>query len=204
MSPSPLRYPLRWSIERLEAMGSNVLLIRPGYSRMHGVRTNQNVVNLTWDDAREIEIESGVISLAVPTFSAPGSAEYRDRNWQTRVTGATASYFAINNETLAEGNPFSEHEVAQRSRVAVLGDTVWNELFDRYGSRVRQSEIGHYRVRQRRTKPVGNVGSETRRAEGIPGHVQSDSDKRQRRRILRAPAQAGQAGKATRSGAFVG
>ena len=117
--------------ERLEAMGTNVLLIRPGYSRMHGVRTNQNVVNLTWDDARELENESGVISLAVPTFSAPGSAEYRDRNWQTRVTGATASYFAINNETLAGGNPFSEHEVAQRSRVAVLGDTVWNELFDR-------------------------------------------------------------------------
>ncbi len=117
--------------ERLEAMGTNVLLIRPGYSRMHGVRTNQNVVNLTWDDARELEDESGVISLAVPTFSAPGSAEYRDRNWQTRVTGATASYFAINNETLAGGKPFSEHEVAQRSRVAVLGDTVWNELFDR-------------------------------------------------------------------------
>ncbi len=117
--------------ERLEAMGTNVLLIRPGYSRMHGVRTNQNVVNLTWDDARELENESGVISLAVPTFSAPGSAEYRDRNWQTRVTGATASYFAINNETLARGDPFSEHEVAQRSRVAVLGDTVWNELFDR-------------------------------------------------------------------------
>ncbi len=117
--------------KRLEAMGTNVLLIRPGYSRMHGVRTNQNVVNLTWDDARELENESGVISLAVPTFSAPGSAEYRDRNWQTRVTGATASYFAINNETLAGGSPFSEHEVAQRSRVAVLGDTVWNELFDR-------------------------------------------------------------------------
>ncbi len=117
--------------ERLEAMGTNVLLIRPGYSRMHSVRTDQNVVNLTWDDARELEAESGVISLAVPTFSSPGNAEFRDRYWQTRLTGATAAYFTINNETLAVGSPFSEHEVAQRARVAVLGDTVWNELFDR-------------------------------------------------------------------------
>ncbi len=117
--------------DRLEAMGTNVLLIRPGYSRMHGVRTDQNVVNLTWDDARELEAESGVISLAVPTFSSPGSAEFRDRNWQTRLTGATAAYFTINNETLAVGSPFSEHEIAQRARVAVLGDTVWDELFDR-------------------------------------------------------------------------
>jgi len=117
--------------ERLEAMGTNVLLIRPGYSRMHGVRTDQNVVNLTWDDARELDRKSGVISSAVPIFSAPGSAVFRDRNWHTRVTGATAPYFAINNEALAAGNPFSERDVAQRSRVAVLGDTVWNELFDR-------------------------------------------------------------------------
>jgi putative ABC transport system permease protein len=117
--------------ERLEAMGTNVLLIRPGYSRMHGVYTAQSVVNLTRDDAWELEAQSGVIILAVPIFSASANAEFRDRNWQTRITGATASYFAINNEALAVGSPFIEHDVAQRSRVAVLGDTVWNELFDR-------------------------------------------------------------------------
>ncbi|MCB0292946.1 MAG: ABC transporter permease, partial [Calditrichaeota bacterium] len=48
--------------EQLESMGSNVLMIRPGYSRMRGVRTGANVVNLTLADAREIEQASQVIT----------------------------------------------------------------------------------------------------------------------------------------------
>lgn len=117
--------------ERMETMGSNVLLIRPGYSLMRGVHTAENVTTLTWDDARELERESGVLVAVVPTYTGPGNAEYRDRNWQTRVTGTTAAYFDINAEVLAAGRTFSEQEVAQRSRVAVLGDTVWQELVDR-------------------------------------------------------------------------
>ena len=117
--------------EQLEALGSNILLIRPGYSRMHGVRTAEDVTTLTWDDARELERQSEVLLAAVPTYSGQGNAEHRDRNWQTRVTGTTAAYFDINAEVLAAGRGFDEREVAQRSRVAVLGDTVWQELADR-------------------------------------------------------------------------
>jgi putative ABC transport system permease protein len=117
--------------ERLESMGTNVLLVRPGYSRMRGVRTAANVVSLIRDDARELESESGVIDRAVPTYTGQGNAEYRDRNWQTRVTGTTAAYFEVNNEKLAAGRAFTEREVAQRTRVAVLGDTVWEELSER-------------------------------------------------------------------------
>jgi putative ABC transport system permease protein len=116
--------------ERLESMGTNVLLIRPGYSRMRGVRTADAVVNLSWDEARELEVESDVIVAAAPTYSGQGNAEFRDRNWRTRITGATATYFDVNNEVLAVGRAFTDREVAQRSRVAVLGDTVWKELFD--------------------------------------------------------------------------
>ncbi len=116
---------------RLETLGSNVLIIRPGYSRMHGVRTAQRVVNLSWDEARAIERESEVISAVVPVFSGPRNAEFRDRNWNTRITGTTAAYFDVNNERLAAGRAFEAREVARRARVAVIGDTVWEELFDR-------------------------------------------------------------------------
>jgi putative ABC transport system permease protein len=117
--------------DRLESLGTDVLLIRPGYSHMRGVRTAATVISLTWDDAREIEKESEVLLSAVPTYTGQGNAEYRDRNWQTRMTGTTPTYFEVNNESLVVGRAFSEREVVQRSRVAVLGDTVWEELFDR-------------------------------------------------------------------------
>ena len=114
---------------RLESLGLNVLIVRPDNSLMHGVRTAQAVTSLTWADAREIEAGSEVILRAVPTFSGAGAAEFRDVNWQTRVTGTTADHFTVNNDTIAIGRAFSDREVRRRSRVAVLGDTVRAELF---------------------------------------------------------------------------
>ena len=114
---------------RFESMGLNVLLVRPGYSRMHGVRTAEAVISLTWADAKQIEAESAAIARTVPTYSGAGSAEYRDVNWQTRVTGTTPAHFPVNNDTIAIGRAFSDRDVMQRTRVAVLGDTVREELF---------------------------------------------------------------------------
>ncbi len=115
--------------ERLESMGSNVLLIRPGYGRMHGVRTADPVITLTRDEARELEDESRVIRLAVPTYSGPGNAEFRDVNWSTRITGTTPSHLEVNADVVSLGRFFTEGEITQRARVAVLGDTVRSELF---------------------------------------------------------------------------
>jgi putative ABC transport system permease protein len=140
--------------ERLESMGTNVLLIRPGYSRMHGVRTTQSVNSLNWAESRLLERESEVITRTAPTYSAQGSAEFRDRNWNTRVTGVTAAYFAINNESLVAGRFFEPREVDQRARLAVLGDTVRSELFgdaDPVGEEIR--------VNSRYFRVIGALGA---------------------------------------------
>jgi putative ABC transport system permease protein len=122
--------------ERLESLGSNVLLIRPGYSRMHGVRTGANVVNLTWDDAREIENSSPVIPFAVPTYSSQSVMEYKDQSWTTRITGTTPPYEQVNNESMVEERFFNQEEVEQTARVCILGATVHEKLFG------NQSPIG--------------------------------------------------------------
>jgi hypothetical protein len=64
--------------KRLESMGTNVLLIRPGYSHLRGVRTAEGVTSLTWDDARELAATSQSVTTAVPTYSGPGNAEHRE------------------------------------------------------------------------------------------------------------------------------
>lgn len=115
--------------ERLESLGTNVLMIRPGFSRFHGVRTAANVINLTWDDAREISQTSNVITTTVPSFSSTGSAEYKDKNWSTRITGTTPEYATVNNYNPIEGRFFNENELIERSRVCILGATVHQELF---------------------------------------------------------------------------
>ena len=115
--------------ERLESLGSNVLQIRPGYSHMGGVRTGQDVVNLTWEDARIIERESAVITRTVPTYSTQAIAEYQGENWSTRVTGTTEAYEQVNNEVPIEGRFFTGEELERRARVCLLGATVHEKLF---------------------------------------------------------------------------
>jgi len=115
--------------EQLGKLGSNVLIIRPDMGHFHGVRTATNVVNLTWDDSRQIESHSNVIIAAVPTYSSGAAAEFETNNTNTRVTGTTPEYVPVNNSVLAAGRFFTDSEVEERARVCVLGATVCDELF---------------------------------------------------------------------------
>ena len=89
--------------ERLESLGSNILLIRPGYSRMRGVRTAASRVNLKWSDAKEIYNSSNVITEVAPTYSGQGVTEFEDQSWTTKITGTIPPFTRINNEKLIEG-----------------------------------------------------------------------------------------------------
>ena len=115
--------------KRLESLGSNVLLIRPESSHMHGVQTTMNVVNLKWSDAEEILASSKVITRVVPTYSGSGNLVYRDQNWNTRLTGTSPDYVVINNEQVIAGRFFTKDEVDRRDRVCVIGATVHEKLF---------------------------------------------------------------------------
>jgi putative ABC transport system permease protein len=113
----------------LESLGVNVLSIRPGYSRMGGVRTATKRVNLTWDDAREINDASDVVIATVPVTSENGMVKFEDKNWSTRITGTTPPYSPVNNSKIAEGRFFNETELRDRAQVCIIGATVHTELF---------------------------------------------------------------------------
>ncbi len=115
--------------ERLESLGSDVLIIRPGFSHRHGVRTSASVVNLKWDDAKEIASSSDAIKETVPTYSGQGIVEFEDQNWTTRITGTTPTYVFVNNDYPREGRFFNQDELDRRVRVCILGATVLEELF---------------------------------------------------------------------------
>lgn len=136
--------------ERLEQMGSNVLRVRPSYSRRHGVSTGSNVVNLKWDEADEMFEQSQVITETVPIYSASGGMEFEDKNWLSRVSGTTPNYQFVNNERLVEGRFFNREELKRRARVCVLGATVHEKLFG------EQSPIGKsVLIKSKRFKVIG-------------------------------------------------
>ncbi|MFQ5596831.1 MAG: ABC transporter permease [Nitrospiria bacterium] len=136
--------------ERLEQMGSNVLRIRPSFSRRHGVRTGASVVNLMWREAKDIRDQSEVITETVPVYSGAGNMEFEDKNWSTQITGTTPNYPFVNNEHLVEGRFFTEEELHRRERVCVLGATVHDKLFG------EQSPVGKtVSIKSKRFKVIG-------------------------------------------------
>ncbi len=140
--------------ERLESLGSNVLIVRPGFSRMRGIRTGESVVNLKWDDAKEIADNSDVITEAVPTYSGQGVVEFKDQSWTTRITGTVPAYESVNNDHPIEGRFFNQDELNRRSRVCILGATVHEKLFG------NNSPIGEpILIKSKRFTIVGLLGA---------------------------------------------
>jgi putative ABC transport system permease protein len=115
--------------ERLQSLGSNILIIRPHMARFHGVHTDQAVNSLTWDEARKIASRSNVITTIVPVYSSGGASEYQDKDWKTRITGTTPDYAPVNNFQMEKGRFFTKQELDRRERVCILGSTVRHELF---------------------------------------------------------------------------
>lgn len=52
-----------------------------------------------------------------------------NQNWNSSVQGITPEYMAIRNLTVGSGAFISEHDLASRNRVAVIGSVVANNLF---------------------------------------------------------------------------
>jgi putative ABC transport system permease protein len=140
--------------ERMEALGSNVLVIRPSYHHHGAVRSSSNVINLKWSDAADILSNSKVIQRIAPTYGGGGSAEYQDQNWSTRITGVTPEYAIVDNDPPIEGRFITQEEVERRAQVAVLGATVHQKLF------IDQSPIGEtVLVNKKRFTVVGLLGA---------------------------------------------
>ena len=113
----------------LDALGANVLIVRPGSASSRGVRQTNDRESLTWQDARDIQATSAVISAVVPEFGGNGQAEYEALNHPTRITGTLPTYATVNKHPAVVGRWFDDDDVARIAQVAVLGSEVVQQLF---------------------------------------------------------------------------
>ena len=68
--------------------------------------------------------------------------QYGSQNWTTSVQGATPSYLRLTNWRLAAGRPLEAADESNAAMVAVLGQTVYRQLFGAYENPV------HYPARK--------------------------------------------------------
>jgi putative ABC transport system permease protein len=115
---------------QIASIGSNLIMILPGSTTSGGLRSGfGGVPTLTMGDARAIGKELPAVGLAAPTIRNTSPVVYGNQNWSTIIQGVTPEYFQIREWMVAGGRYFTSAEVEAAAKVAVLGQTVSNNLF---------------------------------------------------------------------------
>jgi len=117
-------------MERFSAMGSNLLVVRPGRRRGHrGVRTG-TYQKLTLEDASAIIAQVTSVRQLAPVVRGGAQIKYFNKNHPSMIIGCSITYFPIRNFEIERGRSFTEIEAERMARGAVLGPVVVENLFE--------------------------------------------------------------------------
>ena len=151
----------------MKSMGTNLVMIRSGTSTSGGQRMGRgSQPTMKAGDGNAIEEKIDGISLAAPVLNDVGQVVYGNANWSTSIIGTDNRYFQIKDWDLAYGRYFSQTDVKNAGKVAILGTTVVKELFgdvDPLGKSIRVKGI-----------PFMVIGVTTERGQSGPGMDQDD------------------------------
>ena len=118
------------TLKQFERFGTNVLTVIPGQMRRGAVRgAVGSRQNLTWADAKAIAKECPSVVAVAPQVDTSAQVKAGNTNTSTRIVGVTENFVSVRDFKLAEGAFFTADDVKARSKVAVLGPTVVENLF---------------------------------------------------------------------------
>ena len=113
----------------INSLGANVIMIFPGAVTQGGARIFAAQSSLTEEDAQAIKAECPSVAYVSPGLRTGGSVVAGENNWSTEIFGAGVDWPFIRSWNLAAGSFFSEGEVKSAAKVAVLGNSVKQNLF---------------------------------------------------------------------------
>ncbi len=123
----------------INSLGTNTITIAPGSGNSTGNRggpvraASGTTLSLTSDDAKAVAKIPDVSSVS-PVLSVSAQIIYGNQNWNTRIQGVSAGMQQIQNWDIAQGGWFSSDDEQAAHSVAVIGDTVYHQLFDTSGT----------------------------------------------------------------------
>jgi len=116
--------------KEINLLGTNVIIVSPGSSRLGGVQRGMGSLNrFTLDDVEKIKQSATQLRAISPLVMAGGQVIAGNANWATEICGVGTDYFKIKNWKPEQGTLFTEKDVNGRRKVALLGRTVADELF---------------------------------------------------------------------------
>ena len=132
--------------ETISSMGSNMITIRPGADDRGPARgSGGNVQTLTLQDYEVIKKQSELLSYITPIVNSGGQVISGSNNWPSSIYGVYPDYLNIKVVDLQSGSMFTDAEVASASKVALIGQTIVDNIFpdgtDPVGQMIRFNNI---------------------------------------------------------------
>ncbi len=116
--------------DQIASMGTNLVFVSSGTVNRGGLHLGSGATKtLIDDDMKAILREAPAVASAAPGSTSSQQVVFENQNWNTRVTGTTPDYFPIRAWPVAQGSTFTSDDVTHAADVAVLGDTVRQNLF---------------------------------------------------------------------------
>ena len=113
----------------ISSLGSNMLMVISGAATTGGLRVSTGATpTLHLTDANAIGELPGIAAVA-PASPQVSQVVYAANNWSTPVLGTSAEYLQIRDWPLVRGSNFSPGDMRSATRVAILGQTVAQNLF---------------------------------------------------------------------------
>lgn len=135
-------------ISRIESLGSDLIIIRPGATVFGGVRSaTGSATTLTLEDAAAISEQVTYLTAVAPSYSRSLQLVVGNQNMNAQVTGVTPEYMPAYNLQTIDGAFISEYDYQRGAKVAVLGSSVAETLFEGADPIGQQMRMGNNIVR---------------------------------------------------------
>jgi putative ABC transport system permease protein len=115
--------------QQLQGVGATFIVVSPKLDRSNipGVAARQ--VKLTYEDALAIEEKVPGIKMMAPTIFGRATLKHKDRKHDpAAVIGVTESFQDVNNQTVDRGRFFSQIDLDNHRKVAVIGPKIVEDL----------------------------------------------------------------------------
>ena len=120
---------------RFSSLGVNTIQVRNGTASTRGAfGAGGTVQSLTLANANAIKQQVVHVSYISPVVSTTEQVVFGSENWNTPVDGVSTDYQTIQDWTMAEGLWFSTNDQTTAKSVAVIGQTVVQNLFTPTGT----------------------------------------------------------------------
>ena len=154
--------------DQIASMGSNLLIVLPGSATSGGMRMGfGSQPTLTLGDAEAIAKDCPAVLEVAPILGGTAQVVYGNLNWGTVITGSTPGILTVRDWGVAEGRPMTDEDIRSATKVALLGQTVVENLFgsiDPLGQMIRIKKI-----------PFKVIGVLDRKGQSVTGQDQDDA-----------------------------